>query len=119
MNSDHDDLHTHADVKILRFPVAENDPDVWCRVCGAETTGVAICDPCDDRSSADGELTNATRAQLAEMALAVIEDGQGRELAVVDLMANLMHLCDRDGFDFDELMAAAEDHYDIEVEPSP
>jgi hypothetical protein len=118
MNADHDELHTHGELRILRFPISEDDPELRCRVCGTETTGVPICDPCDDRGSADGDLTNATRAQLAEMALAVIEDGQGRELAVVDLLANLMHLCDRDGFDFDVLMAAAEDHYENEVERS-
>jgi hypothetical protein len=58
------------------------------------------------------------RRQYRPLRIAVIEDGQGRELAVVDLLANLMHLCDRDGFDFDELMAAADDHYFTEVERS-
>jgi hypothetical protein len=63
----------------------------------------------------DRDLTNDDRATMAEHALAMVEDGQGQELAVVDLLVNLMHLCDRDGLEFSECLGAAEDHYVTEL----
>lgn len=63
----------------------------------------------------DLELTNDDRATMAEHALAVIEDGQGKELAIVDLLANLGHLCDREGWILDDLYGQAMNHYDAEL----
>lgn len=63
-------------------------------------------------------LTNRDRAGIAELALTMVEDGQGRQDAVTDLLANLMHLCDQEGWAFFELLDLAESHYGQECDES-
>lgn len=42
-----------------------------------------------------------------------------RDAAVTDLLADLRHLCERDGIDFDACVRMSADHYEAEIGPTP
>lgn len=56
---------------------------------------------------------NQERAERAQMAVDMQEEGG--EPGIVDLLANLRHLCDREGLDFSNLDRMAYQHYIEEV----
>lgn len=56
---------------------------------------------------------NNERADRAEHALDSLSDGVTDE-SITDLLTNLRHLCDREGYDFDALNNMAEIHYGTE-----
>jgi len=60
---------------------------------------------------------NYDRADWAETAVECFEDATGtdREDALCDLLCNLMHFADREGFDFNAELARARMHYGYEV----
>lgn len=67
------------------------------------------------------EPTNEDRADWAEDALEYYSERVGdtaeeQPTAVVDLLGDLMHFCNRRGFNFSTLLATAEMHYDAETE---
>lgn len=61
----------------------------------------------------DPEGINDERARRAASALAKYYD---KEAAASDLLADLMHWCDRNGSDFDAELARAQWHYDEETQ---
>lgn len=71
------------------------------------------------------EVTNGERANWAYLALerfarATNQDNSGdlkhdRGTVVNDLLCDLMHLCDRDGLDFEDLVERARGHYQEEL----
>ncbi len=65
----------------------------------------------------DPEGMNDNRAAWAGEALAVFMLATGTDLedAVSDLIADLMHWCDRHGIAFDEELARAATHYEAET----
>lgn len=70
----------------------------------------------------DPEGQNDDRAEWARQALETFAattglnmDGETPE-AIGDLLANIMHFCDRNGLDFDERLANARFHYDEETQ---
>lgn len=69
----------------------------------------------------DSEFTNAEHAECAIEALAssthraTLLSGD-HETAIMDLVIDLMHLCDRKKLDFYELLFRAENHYRAELE---
>lgn len=67
----------------------------------------------------DPENMNGKRAAWAANALAVFmaETGVDKEDALCDLLADLMHWCDRNDDDFDKALNRARWHYDAEVAP--
>jgi hypothetical protein len=71
----------------------------------------------------DPENMNNRRAQLAGAALSTFmkETGTDREDALGDLLADLMHWADRNGYDFDAALERGRYHYEAETagEPSP
>lgn len=58
-------------------------------------------------------MKNDERACRAQMAVDLGEEGG--DSAIVDLLANLRHLCDREGLDFAELDSMAYIHYITEA----
>lgn len=56
---------------------------------------------------------NHERADRAAHALESLSDGVTDE-SITDLLTNLRHLCDREGYDFDALNNTAENHYAAE-----
>lgn len=60
------------------------------------------------------EPTNATRAEWGANAIKTNPDDNGVETNTADVLANIMHYCDREGFDFYAALHAAERHYDAE-----
>ena len=65
--------------------------------------------------------TNENRANWAENAINNYCQETGdddTETGMTDLLADMMHLCDRDGFDFSTSLARAEMHYLEEKEES-
>lgn len=56
---------------------------------------------------------NQERATRAQMAVDLQEEGG--DAGIIDLLANLRHLCDREGLDFDELDHMAYTHYASEL----
>lgn len=61
------------------------------------------------------------RSKAAEKALIVHDisknrrpSGEPAPAMVTDLLADLMHYCDREGVDFDSSLSVATDHYDHE-----
>ena len=50
----------------------------------------------------------------AEAALKGYDLKLERETAVQDLLSDLMHLCDRKGFDFDDVLRMAKNNYEAE-----
>lgn len=63
----------------------------------------------------DGE--NDNRSQWAEDALVAFmaSTGTEKEDAVADLLADLMHYCDRHAFDFEAELAQGRQHYEAET----
>lgn len=57
---------------------------------------------------------NHERADRAAHALESLSDGVTDE-TIADLLTNLRHLCDREGYDFDALNNMAEIHYESEA----
>jgi hypothetical protein len=66
----------------------------------------------------DPEAMNDKRAQWAGSALRGFRrnTGTGLEDAVSDLLADLMHWCDRNGQDFEHELRRAQLHYEAETE---
>jgi len=66
----------------------------------------------------DPEEMNDLRAQWAESALRDFRENTGTDLedAVCDLLADLMHWCDRHGQDFEHELRRAQLHYEAETE---
>jgi hypothetical protein len=64
--------------------------------------------------------TNGERQESAFRALLAHLNGQPLDddptTDVIDLVANLMHLCDREGLDWSEIINMAKLHHGIEVE---
>jgi hypothetical protein len=67
------------------------------------------------------EMNNAERSALAAEVLCIFarrtgqaHDGEPVETIMVDLLANLMHLCDRMSIDFSGLLPVAAMHHDDE-----
>ena len=61
----------------------------------------------------DPDLQNASRARSAANALEAFHQQTGTDFedAVSDLLANLMHWCDRAGQDFNQELRRARSHY--------
>lgn len=61
---------------------------------------------------------NRERAKRAEL---VLKAGNywdcGESYAVADLLDDLRHLCDREGWDFETLLESAAEHYTAETQP--
>ncbi len=63
---------------------------------------------------------NTTRAQFAALAVKAFGDrvaprGEDTETLIGDLLADLMHLCDAAGIDFDSCLHMGNRHYDAEI----
>lgn len=56
---------------------------------------------------------NQDRAERAQQAVDLQEEGG--DTGIVDLLANLRHLCDREGLDFAKLDRMAYAHYVLET----
>ena len=69
----------------------------------------------------DPELLNVIRARRAAVALAELQRQTGADLedAVSDLLADLMHWCDRFDQSFAEELHRARYHYEEETKASP
>ena len=69
----------------------------------------------------DPEGLNDNRARWAAAALHCFqrETGTDDEDALPDLLADLMHWCDRNSSDFDAALSTARMHYDAETSPEP
>jgi len=74
-----------------------------------------------ERHVADPEGMNQDRAEWARAAVDAfraetgLDDGDGMDTAIGDLLADLAHLCDVEGLDFANLLARADDHYTAET----
>ena len=61
---------------------------------------------------------NKERAQRVENALRHSDYwDHGESYALADLIGDARHLCDRMGWDFDEVLQSAENHYECETQP--
>jgi hypothetical protein len=69
----------------------------------------------------DPEEMNDARASRAAVALCRFqqETGSDDDTALVDLLCDLMHWCDRGGADFDGALQDARMHYEAETSPEP
>ena len=69
----------------------------------------------------DPDGMNADRSRWAEAAIFEFQRQTGADLedAVSDLLADLMHWCDRRKLDFDKELDRARSHYDEETEDIP
>ena len=72
----------------------------------------------------DAQEDNTVRAQFAALAVRAFADrvcpgGEEIETLIGDLLANLMHLCDAAGIDFDDRLRNGRRHYDAEVHDEP
>jgi hypothetical protein len=67
----------------------------------------------------DPDELNDKRAEWADRAIVEFQDATGtdREDALADLLCNLMHWCDRNGFGFDEELEHGRGMYQDEVRP--
>jgi hypothetical protein len=65
----------------------------------------------------DPDNMNGSRAEWAGAALSAFmrETGTDQEDALVDLLADLMHWADRNGYDFDAALERARGHYEAET----
>lgn len=70
---------------------------------------------------ADGvvsEIDNGTKADYGEAGLSGAFGGSGRDIqdsaTITDLIANLGHYCDRTGIDFNDILASARMHWEME-----
>lgn len=61
----------------------------------------------------DGSLTNAQRAANGELCTSHVFDFEENDLttAISDLLANVMHLCDREEIEFSDCVRRAENNY--------
>lgn len=93
----------------------EAQPDGECPECGAVCHGVEIEVP------ADPEGQNDDRATWAEEALLKFGRETGQDLRiepdelVSDFIADLMHWCDRNGVDFEDMVRRGKGHYEEET----
>jgi len=69
----------------------------------------------------DPEGMNTNRAAWAGQAITtfMLATGTDREDAICDLLADIMHWCDRTGFDFNHELERGRDHYTAETLPEP
>jgi hypothetical protein len=69
------------------------------------------------RLEADPDGMNHERSEWAHAAIAAFikKTGVGPEDALCDLLADLGHWCDRDGFNFARELRRAKDHYEAET----
>lgn len=69
----------------------------------------------------DPDGMNEERAEWADAAVSAFQAETRVDLedALCDLLADLMHWSDRNGFDFDNELRRARDHYDEETTPDP
>jgi hypothetical protein len=66
----------------------------------------------------DQHPINRERAQRVENALAAANYwDHGEDYAVTDILGDIRHLCDREGWDFDDLIERSISNYRAEVEP--
>lgn len=70
------------------------------------------------------DITNNDHALLAHSALSTfVNEGNGDsgedETNLQDLLADILHLCDAQGWDFDHLLARARDHHQEETRVDP
>jgi hypothetical protein len=73
--------------------------------------------PFNANKTDDGsDLTNGQRAQNAADCLKHVFDfdENDKDTAVSDLLANLMHLCDRENVDFADCLRRADNNYQAE-----
>jgi hypothetical protein len=65
----------------------------------------------------DPENMNGDRAEWAAAALRHFQccTGTDYDTALVDLLGDLMHWCDRNGVDFEDELSRARRHYDAET----
>ena len=70
---------------------------------------------------ADPENMNNDRAAWAAAALREFQrvTGTDDEDALGDLLCDLMHWCDRNGYDFDAAFSRARMHHEAETTPEP
>jgi hypothetical protein len=70
-----------------------------------------------DQLPPDPEGMNERRSLWAGRAIAEFMAATGTDLedALPDLLADLMHWCDRAGFDFDTALERGRDHYEAET----
>ena len=61
-------------------------------------------------------MDNDQRADLAQEALSNFGDDNGTASDLGDLLADLMHLCERDGIDFHQCLTTAEIHFNEEIQ---
>jgi hypothetical protein len=68
----------------------------------------------------DPNALNNERAQWADDALRCFQQATGTDdEALIDLICDLMHWCDRNNADFDAALSTARVHYDAETAPVP
>jgi hypothetical protein len=66
--------------------------------------------------SVPGTPNNGLRAHNATLAIGFTgNDGEDTETNIVDTLANIMHLCDRDGLDFQKVVKTATMHHEAEA----
>lgn len=92
-----------------------------CEYCKATSAADAVLQTTQrvTRETPDPEHMNANRSGFASAAVEHFQEQTGTddEDAVADLLADLMHFCDRDGYDFDAELARARMHYTEETSP--
>jgi hypothetical protein len=73
------------------------------------------------RLPSDPDGMNHRRARWAKTALQefMAQTGVDYEDALCDLLADLMHLCDRETFDFEAALDRARNHYAAETGAAP
>lgn len=59
-------------------------------------------------------MNNEDRAKMARKAVNLISDGVEIDSKMSDLIANIQHLCDEEGFDFNEILDKANQYYQAE-----
>lgn len=62
------------------------------------------------------EMTNHDRAERALSALLDSDCNGSDSCDVTDLLADLMHFCKREEFDFEQCLYSARNHFEEEVE---
>lgn len=116
--------------KVQQPPTSPGLINQRCEKCGAlrhvepyrqdgNPDGILLCYFCSpdaesDRAQAQeapGTPANRLRADKARKALKDYFLGNTNDEAIVDLLADLRHLCARQGRDFDDLNRMAESHY--------
>lgn len=60
---------------------------------------------------------NETRAKRAfSVTINYVEPGEDIKTALIDLLADVQHLCDQKGLNFDTVLQSSKRHYTAEVE---